>query len=156
GQSDVSSAESGREGVRRTAAGEIASPVFNQGRGLPGWGGPLDPYLPAHSPVAWRIPTANTASTDATAEVADALAGRYPEVGVLNLVGKGRGLALREAWGRSSAEVVAYMDVDLSTGLDGLLPLIAPLLNGHSDVAIGSRLAPGSRVVRGAKRELVS
>lgn len=75
---------------------------------------------------------------------------------MLNLDRKGRGLALKEAWLRSESDVVAYMDVDLSTGLDALFPLVAPLLTGHSDVAIGSRLAPGARVVRGAKREIVS
>jgi len=48
------------------------------------------------------------------------------------------------------------MDVDLSTGLNALLPLIAPLLSGHSDVAIGTRLAGGARVIRGLKREVVS
>src|SRR5258708_1436550 len=69
---------------------------------------------------------------------------------------KGRGRALRAAWPASDAPVVAYMDVDLSTDLDALLPLVAPLLSGHSDVAIGSRLAPGARVVRGPKRELIS
>ncbi|MBV8951525.1 MAG: glycosyltransferase, partial [Actinobacteria bacterium] len=69
---------------------------------------------------------------------------------------KGRGRALRAIWGASRSPVVAYMDVDLSTGLDALLPLVAPLLSGHSDVAIGSRLAPGARVVRGARRETIS
>src|SRR5207248_4304111 len=53
-------------------------------------------------------------------------------------------------------QVVAYMDVDLSTDLDALLPLVAPLLSGHSDVAIGTRLASNARVVRGTKRELIS
>ena len=48
------------------------------------------------------------------------------------------------------------MDVDLSTDLAALLPLVAPLLSGHSDLAIGSRLARGARVVRGAKREFIS
>jgi hypothetical protein len=48
------------------------------------------------------------------------------------------------------------MDVDLSTDLAALLPLVAPLVSGHSDVAIGSRLAPGAMVVRGPKREFVS
>jgi putative flippase GtrA len=52
--------------------------------------------------------------------------------------------------------VLAYMDVDLSTDLGALLPLVAPLISGHSDLAIGSRLARGSRVVRGAKREIIS
>src|SRR5204863_1222385 len=69
---------------------------------------------------------------------------------------KGRGRALRAAWSASTAEVVAYMDVDLSTDLDALLPLVAPLVSGHSDVAIGTRLAPGAEVVRGPKREAIS
>ncbi|MGO4428782.1 glycosyltransferase family 2 protein, partial [Streptomyces sp. MCAF7] len=65
-------------------------------------------------------------------------------------------LALRTVWGASDADIVVYMDVDLSTGLDGLLPLIAPLASGHSDLAIGSRLAPGARTMRGPRRELIS
>lgn len=156
GQSDVSSTEGGRPAVPRTATVEIVIPVFNEERALPGCVRTLHHYLSENFPVAWRITIANNASTDATAQAARLLAHRYPEVSLLNLERKGRGLALREAWGRSDADVVAYMDVDLSTGLNALLPLIAPLLNGHSDVAIGSRLAPGSRVVRGPKRELVS
>jgi hypothetical protein len=69
---------------------------------------------------------------------------------------KGRGLALRSSWSASDADVVVYMDVDLSTGLDALLPLVASLVDGHSDIAVGSRLAPGARTVRGPKRELIS
>jgi putative flippase GtrA len=52
--------------------------------------------------------------------------------------------------------VLVYMDVDLSTDLAALLPLVAPLISGHSDLAIGTRLARNSRVVRGAKREIIS
>ena len=48
------------------------------------------------------------------------------------------------------------MDVDLSTDLNALLPLLAPLLSGHSDVAIGTRLARGARVIRGPRREIIS
>ena len=59
-------------------------------------------------------------------------------------------------WTASDAPVLAYMDVDLSTDLNALLPLVAPLISGHSDLAIGSRLSRSSRVVRGAKRELIS
>ena len=68
----------------------------------------------------------------------------------------GRGRALRAIWSQSEADVLAYMDVDLSTDLNALLPLVAPLLSGHSDLAIGTRLARGSRVIRGPKRELIS
>ena len=72
-----------------------------------------------------------------------------PDVDVIHLDAKGRGGALRAAWMASEADVVAYMDVDLSTDLSALMPLVAPLISGHSDVAIGSRLAASSRVVRG-------
>ena len=75
---------------------------------------------------------------------------------MIHLDAKGRGGALHAAWSTSDAAVVAYMDVDLSTHLSALMPLVAPLISGHSDVAIGSRLAASSRVVRGPKREFVS
>jgi putative flippase GtrA len=84
------------------------------------------------------------------------LAGQLEGVRAVRIDRKGRGRALRAAWSASRAAVVAYMDVDLSTDLDALLPLVAPLVSGHSDVAIGSRLAPGAQVARGAKREVVS
>ena len=79
-----------------------------------------------------------------------------PCVRVVHLPQKGRGRALAAVWSTSDAPVLAYMDVDLSTDLGGLLPLVAPLISGHSDVAIGSRLARGARVVRGPQREFIS
>jgi putative flippase GtrA len=88
--------------------------------------------------------------------VATSLASTLEGVRAVHLDAKGRGRALHQVWGASTARVVAYMDVDLSTDLNALLPLVAPLLSGHSDVAIGSRLARSSHVVRGPKRELIS
>ena len=107
-------------------------------------------------PFAWRITIAHNGSTDATPEIAAALATGLSGVDMLACEARGRGRALRTAWLRSAADVVCYMDVDLSTDLRALLPLIAPLVSGHSDLAIGSRLAPGARVVRGRRREVVS
>jgi putative flippase GtrA len=104
----------------------------------------------------WRITIADNASTDATAQVAASLVAQLPRVHLLHLDEKGRGRALKRAWLESEAEVVAYVDVDLSTDLKALPPLVAPLLSGHSDVAIGTRLNGSSRVVRGMKREIVS
>ncbi len=110
----------------------------------------------ASLPYSFRITIADNASTDATLALARRLAARLPGVTVVHLAEKGRGRALRQVWSRSDAEVLAYMDVDLSTDLAALLPLVAPLISGHSDLAIGSRLARGSRVVRGPKREVIS
>jgi len=135
---------------------DIVVPVFNEEHSL----GPsvrrLHAFLRDGFPFTWRIVIADNASTDATPAVARRLAGELDHVDVLRLEQKGRGRALRAAWSSSDARVVAYMDVDLSTDLRALLPLVAPLMSGHSDVAIGTRLANGSNVVRGAKRELIS
>jgi putative flippase GtrA len=107
-------------------------------------------------PFSWRITIADNASRDGTWAIAGSLAREIPGVRAVHLPTKGRGRALRAAWTMSDAFVVAYTDVDLSTGLNALLPLVAPLVSGHSDLAIGSRLVRGARVTRGPKRELVS
>ncbi|MBM7859190.1 glycosyltransferase involved in cell wall biosynthesis [Lentzea nigeriaca] len=142
--------------AQATGTVDIMIPVYNEERALPGCVEVLHAFLEEQFPFDWSIVVVDNASTDRTLAVAEKLAARYERVRVHHLDRKGRGLALRESWGSSEAAVVVYMDVDLSTGLDGLLPLVAPLLNGHSDLAIGSRLAPGSRTVRGPRRELVS
>ncbi len=135
---------------------EIVIPVYNEERALAATVHRLHDFLSGELPFSWQITIAENASTDRTPWVARGLAGELDRVAVLGLEQKGRGRALRAAWSASRARVVAYMDVDLSTDLRGLLPLLAPLLSGHSQLAIGSRLAPGSRVLRGAKREFIS
>jgi cellulose synthase/poly-beta-1,6-N-acetylglucosamine synthase-like glycosyltransferase len=127
---------------------EVVVPVFNEQGALPGSIRQLHDHLSAELPFTWRIVIADNASTDHTAHVAAALADDLAGVAVLALAEKGRGRALRAAWSRSDAEVLCYMDVDLSTDLRAMLPLVAPLVSGHSDVAIGTRLARSSRVVR--------
>ena len=135
---------------------EIVVPVHDEEVALEPSVRRLHRYLSAQFPFTWRIVIADNASTDGTALLGARLARELPSVSFLRLERKGRGRALREAWGRSDAQVVCYMDVDLSTDLRGLLPLVAPLLSGHSDLAIGTRLAHGARVVRGPKREVIS
>lgn len=104
----------------------------------------------------WRITIVDNASTDGTARLARSLDEEFASVRALVLPRKGRGHALATAWAQSDARVVAYTDVDLSTDLAALEPLVAPLLAGEAEVAIGSRLAPGSEVVRGPKRAAIS
>jgi len=135
---------------------EVVVPVHNEQQVLEASVERLHGYLATSFPFAFRITIADNASTDATWLLAKRLAERFPDVGAVHVAEKGRGRALRQVWSASDAEVVAYMDVDLSTGLEALLPLVAPLLSGHSDLAIGTRLANGAAVVRGPRRELVS
>jgi len=135
---------------------DIVIPVYDEARQLAASVTALRSFLDASFPLATVVTIADNASTDDTLSIATGLAASLPGVRVLHLDRKGRGRALRAAWSTSPAPVVAYMDVDLATGLDALLPLVAPLLSGHSDVAIGTRLAPGAHVVRGARREVIS
>jgi putative flippase GtrA len=135
---------------------EIVVPVYNEAGALESSIRRLHDYLAGVFPFSARITIADNGSTDGTWEVARRLAWELRDVRAMRLDVKGRGRALHAVWSSSDARVLAYMDVDLSTGLDALLPLVAPLLSGHSDLAIGTRLARGARVVRGAKRELIS
>jgi len=135
---------------------DVVVPVYNEGESLESAIRVLHESLGDLFDESWRITIADNASTDDTAEVAARLAASLPGVHVLHLDKKGRGRALKRAWLESAAEVVAYVDVDLSTDLRALPPLVAPLLSGHSDIAIGTRLSASSRVVRGATREFVS
>jgi putative flippase GtrA len=135
---------------------EVVVPVHNEELDLEPCLRRLHAHLSQRLPYSFRITVADNASTDSTLAVAHRLAAELDGIAVLHLDAKGRGRALRAAWSASDAAVVAYLDVDLSTDLAALLPLVAPLISGHSDVAIGSRLHPGSRVVRGAKREVIS
>jgi putative flippase GtrA len=135
---------------------EVVIPVHNEERDL----GPsvrrLHAFLSGSFPFSFRVTVADNASGDGTWLEAERLARELDHVRAVRLEAKGRGRALRAAWDASDAAVLAYMDVDLSTGLEALLPLVAPLVSGHSDLAIGTRLRRGARVVRGPKREVIS
>jgi glycosyltransferase involved in cell wall biosynthesis len=135
---------------------DIVVPVYNEAAVLETSIRRLHDFVAGSLPFTWRIVIADNASVDDTWAIAERLTRELDGVDALRLHQKGRGRALRAAWSASHAEVLCYMDVDLSTDLRALLPLIAGLVSGHSDVAIGTRLAPGSRIVRSRKRELIS
>jgi putative flippase GtrA len=154
----------GRRGGRRTDAArpgapyevEVVVPAYNEAPDLEASVTRLRRYLDESFPFRTVVTIVDNGSTDGTPLVAQRLASTMDGVQALVLARKGRGYALRTAWSASEAAVVAYMDVDLATSLSALLPLVGSVLSGHSDLAVGTRLAPGSRVVRGPKRELIS
>ncbi len=135
---------------------EMVIPVHNEERILVASVRELHDFMLTRLAVPFRLTIAENASTDRTLALARELESELPEVRALHLERKGRGGALREAWTDSDADVLAYVDVDLSTDLSALPQLLAPLLAGTADVAIGTRLAPGARVTRSRKRELIS
>jgi putative flippase GtrA len=154
--SDPALAEQPRRPAPPAPVLDVVVPVHNEEVDLELSIRRLHDHLTESFPYSFRITIADNASIDRTPHVAAALAVELDHVRSVRLEAKGRGGALRTVWTESDAAVLAYMDVDLSTDLAALLPLVAPLISGHSHLAIGTRLARGSRVVRGAKREVIS
>ncbi len=140
----------------RTLTVDIVLPVLNEAHVLEQSVTKLHKHLASNLPYKWRIVIADNGSTDGTAAIARRLAERYPEIRLLQLPEKGRGHALKQAWTSSKADILAYMDIDLSTNLDGFKPMIAPLITGDAGSATGSRLMKQSRTTRGFKREFIS
>lgn len=135
---------------------DLVIPVYNEQAGLERTVRTVRAYLTDAFPYPARLTIADNASTDGTLALARSLADELPGVRVVHLPEKGRGRALHTVWLVSDAQVLAYLDVDLSTDLSALLPLVAPLVSGHSHLAIGTRLGRSSRVERGPKREVIS
>lgn len=135
---------------------DVVIPVYNEERDLPKGVVALRQFLSENLPdKKWRIVVADNGSTDGTLAMAQALSQKYDDVAWIHLDQKGRGRALKKAWLESDADIVSYMDVDLSTNLDAFPRLVA-LIDARYDVATGSRLLPQSRTVRSFKREFIS
>lgn len=137
---------------------DVVIPVLNEERALPQCveqlGKVLKVSLPEHQS---KIVIADNGSTDATLEVCKDLTNRFPNrVSYVHLDQRGRGRALRKAWLESNADVVSYMDVDLSTRLQAFPHMINGIVHDGVHVAFGSRLAPGANITRSLKREVVS
>ena len=135
---------------------DVVVPVLNEEKILQKSITTLDEYMAKHLPYRYQITIADNGSQDETLEIAKRLAEKYPSVQVVSLAERGRGRALKQVWQNSPADILTYMDVDLSTSLDDFLPMIQPLVAGEVGVAIGSRLMKGSRTSRGLKREFIS
>ena len=135
---------------------DITIPVLNEERTIESSLTTLASHLSADCAYDWCITVVDNGSTDRTWFLANSFAATNPRIRTIRLDRRGRGGALKAAWSTSTAEVVAYMDVDLSTGLESLQPLLEPIVRGDTDISIGSRLAAGSRIERSLQREIIS
>jgi glycosyltransferase involved in cell wall biosynthesis len=135
---------------------DITIPVLNEQDAIVRNLNVLSSYLSSEASYEWSITVVDNGSSDETWSLANSFARANPKTRVLRLARPGRGGALKEAWSTSEAEIVAYMDVDLSTGLESLRPLLDPVARGEADVSIGSRLAPGAKTERSVQREVIS
>lgn len=134
----------------------VTIPVYNEEKILAESIGKVDRFLVQHAPFDYEIVIANNASTDRTRGVADDLCRGHGSVRAIHLEQKGRGRAVRKAWNESNADILSYMDVDLSADLHAFPPIIDAIVNGGFDLATGSRLLDPSSTTRGLKREVLS
>jgi len=134
---------------------DIIIPVYNEERDLPNSIKKLTEFLEANLTNPWQVIIADNASTDGTRAISEGLCQQYQQVNYRYLSQKGRGRALRAAWLESDADLLSYMDVDLSTDLAYFPPMIEALESGFH-VAIGNRLGRESVVTRSFKREFIS
>ena len=123
---------------------EIVVPVHNEQAALDPAIRRLHRFLSAEFPFSWRVVIADNASDRCHAGDRRPARLRAPGRGCGAPAARAAGARCGRPGRASRAEVSCYMDVDLSTDLRGLLPLVAPLLSGHSDLAIGTRLANGA------------
>lgn len=135
----------------------IVIPVYNEEKILGQSLSQLHKFLTdKHPDFEWEIAIADNASTDRTRDVGKKLSEQYGCVRIVHLDEKGRGRALKKVWSESDADIVTYMDVDLSTNLESFLPMVKALKDDGYDVAIGSRLMRGASTTRSLKRETIS
>lgn len=135
---------------------DVVIPVYNEQKALEKSVATLHAFLQESLPdYDWCITIADNASKDNTLAVAKSLAEKLKRVSYIHLDKKGRGRALRSAWTQSDADILTYMDVDLSTQLDAFPPLVRAL-SDEFHVATGTRLTPKSNTTRSLFREVLS
>jgi len=137
---------------------DVVVPVYNEEEALPQSIPELRAFLQRPGfPYDWRILIADNASIDRTPDVSHQLEREFPgEVQYIRIERKGRGFALKQVWGQSDADIMSYMDVDLSTGLEAFPPLIKAIAEDGYGVSTGTRLARKSKVDRSLKRTALS
>lgn len=106
---------------------------------------------------SFEIIIAEDGSTDGTDEKAKRIALADPSVVHLHSKERlGRGRALKKAFRIAKGEILAYVDVDLSTDMKHLKHLIEVIRDEKYDFATGSRMLKGSNVKRSFKRKVMS
>ncbi len=137
---------------------EVVVPVYNEEQALPRSIPVLREFLSGDAfPYEWRIIIADNASVDGTPQVSRRLEAEFAgEVAYARIEEKGRGRALKRIWSDSPMEIVSYMDVDLSTGLEAFPRLISAIAEEGYDLAVGSRLMADSRVKRSPGRRVLT
>ena len=135
---------------------DVVLPVYNEEAALERSVRALHLFLTENLLHDWRIVIADNGSQDQTGAIARRLAEELPNIVVKQIPDAGRGRALTQAWLNSDAQVLSYMDIDLSTDLSSFPRLVSLVADQGYDLAAGTRLGPGTETTRSLKREVLS
>lgn len=138
------------------ASVDIVLPVYNEAHVLERGVRALHAFLTDNLAHEWRIVVADNGSRDGTHEIAQRLEAELTNVAAWRIPEAGRGRALTRAWLQSEADVLTYMDIDLSTDLEAFPRLVSAVAEQRYDIAAGTRLGAGSETARSPKREILS
>jgi len=117
-------------------------PAHNEEHRLPDTLNQVAAYLKAQ-PYEFEVLVVENRSTDNTLAVAQAFAAQNPQVRVLQITQRGKGLAVKRGMLEARGEYRFMCDADLSMPITEIGKFIPPALTGY-DIVIASREAPGS------------
>ena len=104
---------------------------------------------------AFRIVIVDNQSSDDTFSHAEVLAEELASVSAMRIPQAGKARAIRAGWEVSDAEVLGFVDVDLSPSITTVPDMVATVEDTHG-LAVSSRHLPSSDTYRSWDRSLVS
>lgn len=134
---------------------DIVIPAYNESKNLEQSLKLLYSYLLKIKNVEWNVIIGENGSKDNTLDVAKKLAKKFPRLKVRHLNIPSRDNTLLTLWGESDADILVYMDADMSTNPKHTQELIDSIFDGY-DIAIGSRIKEGAKVEREGIRVFLS
>lgn len=126
----------------------ILFPVLNEERRLERGVEQTCRYMQGHFEGGYTLTIVDNGSTDRTAEISRELCEKYPCVSYIRTPEKGVGTAIREGVRQNRADIVGYMDIDLSTNISHISDMYR-IFETREDVEIvnASRLNKDSNTV---------
>ena len=135
---------------------DIIVPVYNEQEILTATIRKLVDTFKPEQEFIYRIIIADNGSTDNTLKIAKELAKRFSNVKYLHTPIKGRGYVLRLGWSKSNADILCYIDADLSTNPQYLKEMIKKMVNEGFEIATCSKHLKNSKTTRSLIRKILS
>ncbi|MBI4489402.1 MAG: glycosyltransferase family 2 protein [Deltaproteobacteria bacterium] len=135
----------------------LVIPTYNESENLPHLLQRLTRTLDGAG-IRFEIIVVDDDSPDGTWKLAEEMGMRDPRIRLVRRQDeRGLATAVVAGWKEARGEILGVMDADLQYPPESLPELLKPILEGHADISVASRYAPGARVEQwGLLREIIS